>query len=200
MNIEDAENAWRSEPHGKIPMDLSVLVGQVRRNEASFRAIIFSRDMHEIALAGVMVLVYVLAGLCLHLPWTFYLGIPAVLWIAGYLLIDRLRHRHNKSKPGESLMECVEHSIAQIEHQRVLLRTVLWWYLLPFDIATGAFFLQMGWIMRETGWFAIGITAASLGFLWVVSYFVYRLNQDAIKTELDPRREELEELRRNLLA
>ena len=74
-------------------------------------------------------------GVKLSLPWTWYLMVPALLWVAGYMLADRMRHKRQPPEPGEPLRQRVESSLAQVEHQIWLLRNVLWWYLLPMALA-----------------------------------------------------------------
>ena len=58
--------------------------------------------------------------------------IPSLLWVIGFFLVDRLRHRNVPPVAGEPLRRRVELSLAQVEHQIWLLKHVFWWYILPF--------------------------------------------------------------------
>ena len=40
-----------------------------------------------------MVPLWIYMGVKLSLPWTWYLTVPALLWVAGYMLVDRMRHQ-----------------------------------------------------------------------------------------------------------
>jgi hypothetical protein len=86
----------------------------------------------------------------------------------------------------------VESSLAQVEHQIWLLRNVLWWYLLPPTLSLLAFFGQVAWQAREAGWLgALASFAMMVVFLAAVYGFIYWLNQYAVRTTLEPRRQEL---------
>ena len=78
--------------------------------------------------------------------------VPALVWVAGFLLADRLRHPRRPPDPGEPLVRCVEASLAQVEHQIWLLRNVGWWYLLPLAVPMLAFVGHVGWRTQAGGW------------------------------------------------
>jgi hypothetical protein len=74
---------------------------------------------------------------------------------------------------------------------------VLWWGLLPLVLSFLAFFGQAAWQERSGGWwtaFAISIPVALGVFVFAT---IYWLNQYAVRTELEPRRRELETLLRS---
>ena len=77
---------------------------------------------------------------------------PAITWVIGFILVDRIRHKQQPSEPGEPLLDCVKVSLTQVEHQIWLLRNVFWWYLLPFTIAILAFFAQLAWLNHSGFW------------------------------------------------
>jgi hypothetical protein len=120
--------------------------------------------------------------------------VPALLWIAGYIVVDRMRHGRQSPEPGEPLLEHVRTSLAQIQHQIWLLRNVCWWYLLPLALATSVFFGQSAWQERSGGlWTALAVAGVVLVEVIVLSA-VYLLNRFAICSALEPRRQELEVL------
>ena len=120
--------------------------------------------------------------------------VPALLWVAGFMLADRMRHRRKLPGQGESLRQHVEHSLAQVEQQIWLLRNVLWGYLLPPSLAMLAFFGQIAWEMRAGGWWTALVSGCMVAIVTVLYAGIYRLNQSAVRTELEPRRQELEAL------
>lgn len=186
MTLEEFEKAWNSEPHGRIAVDLPSLAKEARREEAKLRRTVLRRDLREVGTCLILIPLFLFAGLWRDLPWTWFLGIPAALFVATFMLVDRAIQKHLQCRFGDSLRECLERSIADVEHQIKLLRNVFWWYLLPFDIACGTFFLQVGWNLRESGFVAVIATALSLGFLALVTWGIYRLNQRAVRVELQP--------------
>ncbi|MEZ5943425.1 MAG: hypothetical protein R3C18_18680 [Planctomycetaceae bacterium] len=124
--------------------------------------------------------------------------IPVLLWIVGFMLVDRRLHPQLPSEPGEPLLCSLRKSLAQVEHQIWLLRNVFWWYLLPPAVAMGAFFIHSSWETTESWLGAILMTTIP----GIVVYFVYRgvywLNQTAVEKQLTPRRNDLVKLITNL--
>jgi hypothetical protein len=195
MNLDDLKQAWQRETsQTRLMIDAERLLEQVRRNEMCFTATIFWWDVREVGTSLLMVPLWLYLGVKLSLPWTWYLAVPAMLWIAGYMLVDRMRHRRQPPEPGEPLRRRVESSLAQVEHQIGLLRHVLWWYMLPLALSMLAFIGQVAWQERSGGrWTALAVSVVvALGV--VVLAAVYWLNQYAVRSELEPRRRELETL------
>jgi len=131
-------------------------------------------------------------GVTMSLPWTWYLVIPGLVWIAAFMLLDRRRQRRKRPAPGESLRGHVEDSLAELEHQIWLLRNVVWWYLLPLALPMFTFFGQVCWRVRHLG---VGEAVAGfvlmVGFVLAVFTFIAWLNRAAIRSQLEPRRQEL---------
>src|SRR5262249_6653928 len=154
---------------------------------------IFWRDVREVGISLLMVPLWVYLGIRASLPWTWYLMVPALLWIAGYMLADRIRHGR-QAETGEPLRQHVGSSLAQGEHQIWLLRNVFWWYLLPRGLSFLAFCSQVAWHMRSGGrWTAFAVIDA-VAVVAVVYAGIYQLNQYAVRAELEPRHQELEAL------
>jgi hypothetical protein len=195
MNPDDFKQAWRTQSsQTRLAIDAELLLEKVQRNHRSFTAIIFWRDVREVGTALLMIPVWLFLGVRFSLPWTWYLAVPAMLWVAGYMLVDRIRHRQQPSQPGEPLRNCVQGSLAEVEHQIWLLRNVVWWYLLPLALSLLAFFAQVTWQERSGGW--LTALVISLVVVIVVTVFsgVYWLNQYAVRADLEPRRQELDAL------
>ncbi len=195
MDPDDIKQTWRAQSsQTRLTIDAELLLKEVRRNQRYFSAMIFWRDVREVGTALLMVPLWFYLGVKLSLPWTWYLGVPALIWVAGYMLVDRMRHNRQPPEPGEPLRRCVESSMAQVEHQIWLLRNILWWYLLPPSLAALAFFGQAAWQVRAGGWLMALVILALLSMVMTIFFYVYRLNQDAVRSELVPRRQELEAL------
>jgi membrane protein implicated in regulation of membrane protease activity len=187
VSSDDFKQVWQSQTvRSRLTIDADLLLQEVRRNHRSVAITIFWRDVREIGISIVLIPVWLYLGLTLSLPWTWYLTVPALLWIVVYMLLDRLRQKRQGPEPGDSLMRGLESSLAQIEHQIWLLRNVFWWYLLPLAVPVLAFLYQFTLQTRPTGWLTVIVV--------IVFAFVYWLNQYAVRTEFEPRRQELEKL------
>ena len=196
---DELKKAWQSQTFpSRLTLDGGVLLEELRRKDRQFRAIVFFRDVREIGVALVLLPVWIIMGIKMSSPWTWWLGVPALLWIAGFMIIDRTRQRRNRSAPGDSLRRCVEGSLAEVEHQIWLLRNIAWWYLLPIFIALIAFAAQGAWQYRDDGLKTVAQFAAVTAVLVAVFGFIYWLNQYAVRNQLEPRLEELQTLLRSL--
>jgi CubicO group peptidase (beta-lactamase class C family) len=192
MDPDSFQKAWHSQSsQTRVTIAADLLLKEMQRSQRSFRATIFYRDFREIAVGLLMLPSWFYLGHRFTLPWTWYLGIPAITWVILFIVVDRFRHKQRPRESGEPLVDCAKASRTQVEHQIWLLRNVFWWYLLPFTIAILAFFAQTAWLRHSGFW---PITFALLPFvlfLLVLYGFVYYLNQRAVRRDLEPRREEL---------
>jgi hypothetical protein len=200
MDPDNLKQAWQTQPSKtRLTIDAELLLKEVQRNEQYLAATIFWRDVREVGISLLMMPLWIYLGIRLSLPWTWYLMVPALLWIAWYMLADRRRHKRQPGEAGEPLRQHVEGSLAQVEHQIWLLRNVLWWYLLPLALPILAFFSQIAWRMRTGGWWtAFAFAVINSVVVALVFAGVYWLNQYAVRAGLEPRRRELETLLMNL--
>jgi len=199
MNPDDMKQAWQtSASSSRLTIDAGLLLNEVRRNERSFRATIFWRDAREVGVAFALVPIWVLMGIKLALPWTWYLTVPALIWIGGFMLVDRFRHDQREGDAGDSLTRRVATSLAQIEHQIWLLRNIFWWYLLPMALAIAIFLSQLAIQLPGRpgikAWNVAVVTGQTAVLAVVVFAGVYWLNQRAVRKTLVPRRQELQAL------
>src|SRR5262245_39975122 len=115
MDPDQLKPAWRAQPQPVI--DPEWLLAEVRRNHGWFAATLFWRDVREVGVSLLIVPLWIYLGTTQSLTWTWYLAVPVALWIAGFLLVDRRRHPQRPPDADESLVHCVEASLAQVEHQ-----------------------------------------------------------------------------------
>jgi CubicO group peptidase (beta-lactamase class C family) len=195
VNPDNLKEAWLAQTsQTRLTIDADLLLKEVRRNQNAFTAQILWRDVTEVGVSLLMVPVWFYLGAKHSLPWMWYLGVPALLWVAGFMLADRMRLRSYSSQRGESLSQRVESSLAQVEHQIWLLRNVLWWYLLPPGLAVLAFFGQCAWEARSGGWWVAAVILGCVAVEAIVFSSTYWLNQKAVSSDLEPRRQELQAL------
>ncbi len=192
MNPDEYQQAWHAHAsRTRVTIDTESLLKEMQRSDRSFRSTIFWRDFREVVVALVMLPLWLLLGITMSLPWTWYLTMPVLIWLIGFILVDRWRHPQRPTDPGAPLLQCVKESLSQVEHQIWLLRNILWWYLLPPSVSVMAFFAHTSWTAAGS-WWLFGICVAGSGvFLWVIYGAVYRLNQTAVREHLEPRRQHL---------
>jgi hypothetical protein len=195
VNPEDFKQVWQSQTaQSRVTIDTDLLLREVQRNQRYFTATIFWRDVREIGVGLVLIPVWLSLGINFSLPWTWYLTVPGLVWIVVFMLLDRLRQRQRSPEPADSLTQRLEGSLAQVVHQIWLLRNILWWYLLPLGVPMLAFVGQVTLQTRTSAWATVTVMIPVFLFAGAVFAFAYWLNQYAVRTELEPRRQELEML------
>src|SRR6188474_1947093 len=112
---DNLQQAWQTQSRTRVTIDADLLKNEVRRNQRNFAATVFWRDVREVGIAVVMVPAWVVLGVKFNLPWTWYLMLPALLWIAGFMLVERIRQRKQGGEADDSLTERLASSLAQVE-------------------------------------------------------------------------------------
>ncbi len=198
MSLDRLQQAWKAESSQvRVMFDPDRIEREVQQSHDAFRSTIFWRDVREVGVALVMIPFWIALGVGTSSPWTWYLGIPAFLWTAGFMLIDRRLHPQRPSDPGEPLMFHVKESLGQVEHQIWLLRNVFWWYLLPLVVAWGLIATVLVYEMRselELSPLLIFYFSGYVVMCFVLFWAIYRMNRDAAEKQFTPARERLEEM------
>ncbi|SFJ43544.1 hypothetical protein [Planctomicrobium piriforme] len=192
MDPDKYQQAWQAQSaRTQMTVDADLLLKEVQRNQHHFRAIIIRRDFVEVGVALLLLPLWIFLGIKISTPWTWYLAIPALAWIAGFMLWFRMRHPQVPSAPDQPLLLCVKNSLTQVEDQIWLLRNVFWWYLLPPGISILAFFAHVTLLTSQTWVEAFCAGGLLFGFLVGVYGFIDYINQRAVSLDLEPRRQEL---------
>jgi hypothetical protein len=194
MDFEDVQKAWQSQNAGaKLTINSDVLLKEVRRNQQQFWATIFWRDVREVGVAFLGTLFFSYHGLRHH-DWTDFLVGFACFGVGAFMVIDRLLQRKKQPAQNDSIKDCVQSSLHQVNHQIWLLRNILWNYLLPPAAALEISICVSAWHSRNNLIVALfGFVAPTL-IVALLYWGVYRLNQFAVHKSLEPRRHELESL------
>ena len=188
MDPDDYQRAWQEHTsQTRVSVDADLLLKEVQRNQQDFTATIFRRDFVEIGVGILLLPLWFYLGFKFSLPWTWYLGVPAILWSIGFFLVDCLYYRPAPTQPSEPLLNSARESLAQIEHQIWLLRNIFWWYILPFTLAALAFFVQVTWLMSRSWLYLLDLVL----FVAAVDIVIFFMNQRAVDRQLEPRRREL---------
>lgn len=197
MTFDQIQKNWQSQPSGlTLKIDSNVLFNEVRRNKRSFESAIFGRDIREVGVAILLVVFFLYFGIKDNL-WPMWLLALLCLWVAVFMVADRIIQKRRQPKQSDSLANCIQSSLTQINHQIWLLKNVLWWYLGPLGVGLIIWFSYCGISVMVTEKPTIGflffILTCIVGTI-LLYWGIYWLNQRAVRTELTPRKEELEEL------
>jgi hypothetical protein len=195
MNFEEMQKMWQSpEANAKVTIDADVLLKEIRRNQQYFKAVIFRRAVVEVGTSVVMTAGFLVWGWFWHW-WSLYLLALACLVVGTFFVVDRRRQRGKGPVNNDSLHACIAASLGHVQHQIWLLKNIFWWYLLPPSIGLAAVTAQLVWSVRGAGPAIMIVLGSVLTVIFSGTYwFVYRINQRAVKSELELRRQELEEL------
>jgi hypothetical protein len=191
MSCDEFQRIWQLQEG--VALNADHLAETLQRHDRSFGTMIFWRDLREIGVSLVLIPIWTAMGILIPTPWTWWLEIPALLWVAGFMYVDRQRQLRAAPPPGASLRAGLEYSVAQVEHQIWLLRNILVWYLLPLGIPMLLFLGQLAGRRREGfSWESIPETLGPVGVSVGVFAFVYWLNQYAVRKQLEPLRQRLQ--------
>lgn len=202
MTFNELQNNWQSQPGSfTLTIDSDILFKEVERNRKNFVLSIFWRDFMEVGVSIIMFFFFIYVGLTEKI-WPMFLLALSCLWIASFMITDRLIQKTREPKFAKILTDCIQTSLYQVNHQIWLLKNVIWWYLLPPSVGIAVFMIYMVFevskvgISRSIGW--ISFLLGYLIFCFFLDWGIYLLNQRAVRKELLPRKEELEEILKSL--
>lgn len=207
MEFEDLQNQWQKEGgDAKVSVSYDVLLKEIKRGKSYFDAMVFWRDVREIGVGIVLIILFLVVGMS-HDAWPYIILSGCILFVCLFLIIDKIRNKKNRLMDG-TLKDCVKNSLAEVNHQIWLLRNVFWWYLLPFLLGFLVTGIWMEFYINRGVGASLGepksMQSSILDFLvglWfpaVLFIGVYWLNRWAVKSELLPRKKELEDLLGNI--
>jgi hypothetical protein len=192
MSPDELKQAWQGQSAaGELKVDADLVLREVRRNQQSFNSVIFWRDMLEVSVGVSLVPTWLFLGARLSLPWSWYLSVPAIIWVIACFLVERVRHAQRLPPADETLRQCLERSLADVEHQIWLLRNILWWYILPPALTAFTFVSHVAWLGRSEGWLTFLVLLPVFAVMIFTFWGIYSVNQNAVRTKLEPRRQEL---------
>ncbi len=201
MNFEDLQRAWQHDAASSSrPVD-AALLAEVRKGSRAFARSIFWRDVREVAASVFVAAVFAKVALDAEAEgasaWPAWVAAILPLGVALFFLIDRLL-MHRRARPrGETVAAELERAAQAVRHQIRLLRKVLWWYILPLAMCSVMLGLQL--LLYAPASFPIWARWAAAVLILVPTvlfdWWVWRLNQKAVRQQLQPRLTELEQQR-----
>jgi hypothetical protein len=194
MNPEDLKNIWAKQPasSGGVVRLTSESIWRLANESARFKRTIFWRDLREwlatILLAGGFLYI---AFIPERIHWPM---VVAAIIACIPMTYVASRRKKRPTRPAASLADHLRDSIARVQEQIELLRSVAAWYLAPLAVS-GLIFLLDSLLTAPIPPterklmlfpFVLGVIVTA-----VVFYLVWKLNQHAARKHLEPRLREL---------
>lgn len=182
MNASELEHLWqRQQPIELSPENIAQITATVDKVDRKFRRTIWWRDLREIGAVLILAVWFGLSGQ----TWLRWLAVASVLFVAAWIIRSRIVVRPDREMP--SVIERLQQMIRETETQIHLLRSVLWWYLLPCAVAL----FVMVVLDSPPRNFSSSQLLIFIGLMIPFFLAIYWLNQWAVRKKLVPRRENL---------
>ena len=162
-DLNDVRRLWRDQPSEEVQMSAQ----EVRVLAERFERTISRRNRREYIASAFVVVWFGVWGWFAESPVAAR-GCWLVVFAALYLVYHLQRHGGARRPPGEhGSTSCLEFQRSELVRQRDLLRSVWWWYLLPF--VPGLSLILVGSPLGRSGrWSAavlVVVTFAGVGLL-----------------------------------
>ena len=199
MSLDKYQKAWKAEASQvQVTYDAELLSKEVKQSHDAVRSMILQRHVGVARGAILLIPIWCAMGYFWSMLWTWYLTVPVLLWIAGFMLVTLRRYPLSQIERGEPLLVCVKESLAQVEHQIWLMQSSFSWNLLPASVSLMVFNIHGTW-ERTQSWLGFILVSGGFGlFLFWIYRWSYRVSLIGVHKELGPRRDELQKLICNL--
>ena len=190
MNASELEQLWKRQPSLQPSgEDITRIAATVAELDRTFRRKIRARDLREIGAAVVVAIAFGLAAQ----TWLRWICVASSVFVIGVIIWSRLAVRPPRENP--SVVGRLQQMLRETQMQIRLLRSVLWWYLVPCAVVIVAFSLdRFSWKANSLFLEIFGTTTLAL------FVFVYWLNQREVRKVLEPRRAKLQKMLSDLSA
>src|SRR5262245_15073084 len=189
MNDQELKELWRRQrAEAAPPVDARAQIEAMRNKTSRLHRTLNARDFRELAAGAVVIIIFSVYFFMIPYPVT---RMGDLIVIGGALFaswkLTRCRRRTPRPNAGAPVAQWLKQERERVHHEAELLRTVLWWYILPLLLGPNVFF--WGFPHRT---FAEKIAYTSVTAL--LGVLIYWLNQRARRKQLLPVKDELETL------
>lgn len=203
MEFQVLQAMWTAETGGggfggrPHPSDDELIRAVLRRDRQLDRRVRI-RDFIELGTCVALAIAFVVVAFQVPTPWP-WLG-AALLTLGVGAVFVRERSRRPRAATAGRVRERLRAALDEVDHQIRLLRSVFWWYLLP--LAGVALLVVGGTVLDVAGQVDASVWARQRGPLatalivttLIVAasfWFVWWMNQLAVRRHLVPHRQEL---------
>jgi len=180
MKDDELKQLWQQQPLRDPALSPSQVMSAMQNKTSQLRRTLLARDVRELLACVIVGVVFGIYFFTERAPVT---RLGALITVAGAIFIAwRILHARRTTPaaaPDATVVESTRAELHSVHTQSKLLRTILWWYLLPLSIGTLVF--VWGTPMNSPG-FQISFTVGTVA----LDIFIYWLNQQARRTQLLP--------------
>lgn len=210
MSFDELQSAWQHQRASlpPTPTDPDAL-RRVQADSRMFSRRIFWRDVREVAASIVVAIVFGNIAWSAQSEgspaWPAWVAAVLPLGVAAFFIADRWISRRRATPQGDTLLVEIERALQAVNHQISLLRNVAWWYLLPLMLSGVFLVLQIVLYapMEVPPVVAlvvkIGVGLIALVPMFAFNVFIWKLNQKAVREDLQPRADGLAAQRQDWL-
>ena len=201
MNWRDYDAIWKRQPLPiGVDADIAVLRETFERTHRKMAATLQVRDISE-ALAGVIGslafgFIWWQQGAA---GWPIVFAILLMLGVSGTFVRERISTRRQTIRGNAPMLDKVIQDLELLHHQRRMFLTMWRWYLAPIFVAIYIVVLTIS--CNRPAWDPLHSLSFQLGFLvfnGLIFWFIWLINRQAMRKQIEPRIQELEKLRRDL--
>ncbi len=195
-SFDDLQTLWRTADDPPPPVDPD-RIAALRSEAARFDRSIRWRDWRETAAAGIVAAAF--GGMWPDAPLVGRIGIVLAIAGAGLVVAWMWRAQRLCPRPAPDLTAAgaLRIALGRVDVQIDLLRSILWWYLLP--LTPGPLVFMAGVYLEVFAELPADPSLAVIAFLAALCVapflivggvfgFIYWLNQRAVRTDLLPLR------------
>lgn len=191
MNDDALKKLWQQQPLKAPALPPAQLISAMHNKSGQLRRTLLARDVRELVAC---VIVGVVFGIYFFIERAPVSRVGALITVASSIFIAwRLlyaRWTTPAARPDAALVESLHAELRSVGTQSKLLRSVLWWYLLPLTVGT----LVFVWGMPSS---TLGFKICFTVFTLALDVFLNWLNQWARAKQLLPIESQLKSLLRS---
>jgi hypothetical protein len=207
MDFGTLQQIWAGQPdNGRTPeheeIDMQDTIARVLRRARTMRRKVLVRDIVEVtaAVGGAACFFWVATVVPTGWPWVAAALLD--LGVGGVFIVDRIRRRARRPEPSD-VRASLERSLGDVDHQMTLLGSVGWWYIGPLALGAALIIGGSAWDVRrrilpevwpDVRLYVWATLAAALAVTGAAFWFVWWLNQRAVRRHLRPERDRIAEL------
>lgn len=189
MELEELKVIWKKQETDKQEqLTKEQLVMMLNNKLISFDEKIKKRDWLEIAVALVTALICAVLLFYVQSIW-YQLGCLSLIFASAVIIYKLQSAKSNAADQylgaDRSFGEHLKEELQKMKTQRKLLKSVLWWYLLP--IFLGIVFFVIGFEQR------LLYKIVYLVAIVMVYGYIWKLNQDAVAEKINPIIDDIQE-------
>lgn len=183
MEFEQLGGVWRSRAAEPTQETSGELARRIRLRAEQLDLVVRRRDSIETWCALLVCPIFAWVSVVGRFPIS-RVGAGIIALACLFIPLWLRRARRPIPNPSLPLTEALGLEQLRVSNQVRLLRSVLWWYLIPLGAGVVLF---LAGPLGSPRWIALEILAVAAFYGWI-----YKLNQRAVRVELLPRLRELE--------